>query len=497
MCGPGARSVTGASGVEGIILPLAAPGLLRRAGRHQVRRGAERQFSPGVRAAGVPDADQGSSVFCPELPLSTAGLGSSVVCPGRAISTAGPGSTVVCPGLPHSAGTSGSSVVCPGQPAFATGPGSSIVCPGLPPAAGASGSSVVCPGLVFPTTGPGSSVVCPGQAISSRDPGSSIVCPGLPPAAGASGSSVVCPRVGVVGPAGGTGLVPLSGAGLSSPAASGMASEGQAPFVQGLTPASTRGHLCFPLTVVGGRNQSVFPFVNVSMLNKLLEGYDTAKKRYLMDGFVFGFSLECDLSVSGDCGRNLSSCGMAPGQVDIYLAKEIGLGRVIGPYTAVPFDKWKISPVGLVPKASAGEYRVIHHLSYPCGDSVNDSIPRESVSVSYGSVDDAVWSIMERESVAYLAKCDLECAYRILPIRPEERGLLGFRWRDEIYFDCALPMGCSSSAAIFQRFSDALVWIAKEKFGCTSIINVLDDFLFIEDSESCGKLALGGFSKDD
>ena len=41
--------------------------------------------------------------------------------------------------------------------------------------------------------------------------------------------------------------------------------------------------------------------------------------------------------------------------------------------------------------------------------------------------------------------------------------------------------------------SDALVWIAKYRFGCKSIINVLDDFLLIEKGEDLGKIALGSF----
>ena len=181
-------------------------------------------------------------------------------------------------------------------------------------------------------------------------------------------------------------------------------------------------------------------------------------------------------------------------QERLYIDREKSRGRLIGPFETPPFENWKISPIGLVLKSSAGEYRVIHHLSYPVGDSVNDGIPRETVSVSYGGIDDAIQAIMGRDS-SVMAKCDIECAYRVIPIRPKERGLLGFRWRCKVYFDCALPMGCSSSAAIFQTFSDALVWMAKETFGCTTIVNVLDDFLFIEDNEWLGNVALGSFSR--
>jgi hypothetical protein len=37
----------------------------------------------------------------------------------------------------------------------------------------------------------------------------------------------------------------------------------------------------------------------------------------------------------------------------------------------------QISPLGLVPKQKPGEHRVIHHLSYPDGLSINDGIAKE------------------------------------------------------------------------------------------------------------------------
>ena len=94
---------------------------------------------------------------------------------------------------------------------------------------------------------------------------------------------------------------------------------------------------------------------------------------------------------------------------------------------------------------------------------------------------------------AFLAKTDIKCAYRIVPIRVSERCLLGFRWRGKLFFDCALPMGSSSSSQIFQSVSDALVWIARTRFGCNAMVNILDDFLFIESTEELCKIALGSF----
>ena len=240
-------------------------------------------------------------------------------------------------------------------------------------------------------------------------------------------------------------------------------------------------------------SSAVFPFVNVKILEHLLKGYDLAKTKYLVDGFTTGFSLGCVAPQPGDCGRNLSSCAVAPEVVDDYIKAKLACRRLIGPFTASPFPMNKISPIGLIPKATPGEFRIIHHLSYPSGRSINDSIPQEAVRVSYGGIDDAICEILSRDTPSFLAKTDIKCAYRIVPIRASERCLLGVRWQGNLYFDCALPMGCSSSSKIFQEISDALVWIAKNQFGCASIVNVLDDFLFIEGSLELCQIALGSF----
>jgi hypothetical protein len=57
------------------------------------------------------------------------------------------------------------------------------------------------------------------------------------------------------------------------------------------------------------------------------------------------------------------------------IQKEKNAGRVAGPIRKPPFHNFIRSPLGLVPKKNEGEYRTIHHLSYPKGSSVNDGIP--------------------------------------------------------------------------------------------------------------------------
>ena len=44
----------------------------------------------------------------------------------------------------------------------------------------------------------------------------------------------------------------------------------------------------------------------------------------------------------------------------------------------------------LVPNKKPGEFRVIHHLSYPEGTSINDGISKDLCTVQYQTIDDAI-----------------------------------------------------------------------------------------------------------
>lgn len=54
-------------------------------------------------------------------------------------------------------------------------------------------------------------------------------------------------------------------------------------------------------------------------------------------------------------------------------------------------------------------------------------------------------------------------------------------------------MGCSSLCNIFESFSTALEWIAKDRLHASSVIHILDDFLFIGPSEAKCQVDLDNF----
>ena len=106
-----------------------------------------------------------------------------------------------------------------------------------------------------------------------------------------------------------------------------------------------------------------------------------------------------------------------------------------------------ISPLGLVPKKMPSEFRLIHHLSFPRGSSVNDGIPRAFCSVTYASTDDAIKLVNQLGPGCYMAKTDIASAFRIIPIHPCDFHFLGMKWQGKYYFDTCLPMECLTSCS--------------------------------------------------
>ena len=239
-------------------------------------------------------------------------------------------------------------------------------------------------------------------------------------------------------------------------------------------------------------DQPFTPQVPAVLLRELLNGYNPDIAAFLVSGFENGFSTGCIDLPAGRAADNLPSCSDAPTVIDEYVQTELRAGRLAGPYPPGHPTILKISPIGLVPKKAPGSFRIIHHLSFPAGTSVNDCIPREYTTVQYGSIDEAV-KIISGIPSPYLAKTDVASAFRLIPIHPSEYPVLGFSWRGASYMDKAMPMGCSSSSRTFQTFSDALVWIAQTKFGVGPVVAVLDDFLFIGDSRASCQRSLEGF----
>ena len=193
-----------------------------------------------------------------------------------------------------------------------------------------------------------------------------------------------------------------------------------------------------PLVLKALHSQPVTP-VKADRFEYLLTGYNPVLQNFSLDGFRHGFRIYFIGDLTPFEYPNLQSVLHSPEVVSTKLMKEIDAGRVVGPFSATPND-----------------FRLIHHLSYPKGSSVNDSIPDDCASVHYATISDAVNILKSLGTGCYMAKTDIKSAFRIIPVHPLDYPLLGIKWDNQYYFYRCLAMGLKSSCAIFEKFSSSL-----------------------------------------
>ncbi len=205
----------------------------------------------------------------------------------------------------------------------------------------------------------------------------------------------------------------------------------------------------------------------------------------LREGFRIGFKYGAVENVSAQ--TNMRSAIDNPQVVDQYLGKEVSLGRVAGPGEASWEASLHINRFGVIEKPhQPGRFRLIVDLSYPEGHSVNDGLEPELCTMTYTSVDAAVARVLALGVGTYLAKFDIESAYRMVPVHPDDQPLLGMSWKGKVYFDKALPFGLRSAPKIFSAVADAMQWILEQRK--VDMLHYLDDFMVFSPSErGCGE----------
>ena len=230
--------------------------------------------------------------------------------------------------------------------------------------------------------------------------------------------------------------------------------------------------------------------MQVNLLSSLLKGYHDAK--YVIDGFTNGFKLCFDGPKTSFMSSNSQT--VLCNKIHAYekISSELKLNRIAGPFRHPPLNPFKVSPLSLREKSEPGKFRLLHNLSHPYNhDSVNSNIPEHCSKVRYESLGDAT-KILQSIPQAWMAKVDIADAFRLIPLNPSDYYLTGF-YLDGYYFDKCLPMGCSSSCLIFERFSSSLKWILKNHYNVVNVVKVLDDFIFIGETKSICALYLKSF----
>ena len=168
--------------------------------------------------------------------------------------------------------------------------------------------------------------------------------------------------------------------------------------------------------------------------------------------------------------------------VSEYLATEVALGRKSGPFNQLPFLTYVGSPMGIVIKkhSDSVKYHIIHDLSWPPGDSVNDHIDPDLNHCIYASFDQAV-SLIKKQGVGTLmAKLDLANSFKHILVHPNDCPLLCTSFQDGSVFrqycmDLFLPFGLHSSPAIFNQYASILEF-AMWANGMSDLLHYLDDY---------------------
>ena len=185
--------------------------------------------------------------------------------------------------------------------------------------------------------------------------------------------------------------------------------------------------------------------------------------------------------------KNLPTAKSNPEKISENLTKEVQLGRVAGPFSFPPFPNLQVSPLGIIPKKHSEKFRTIFHLSYPkSGDSINSFIDKDSYSLSYVTIDEAIDKLQDFGHGSFMAKTDIEAAFRLFPVHPEDWELLGMQWEGLYYYDKFIPFGLRSGPFLFNQLSVAVEWILSEKCAMSYVTHFLDDFLIIEPPNKTG-----------
>jgi hypothetical protein len=135
--------------------------------------------------------------------------------------------------------------------------------------------------------------------------------------------------------------------------------------------------------------------------------------------------------------------------------------------------------------------RLIHDCSRPQSLSLNSYA--ETDSFKYQTVDEAVKFLRPGY---YMAKLDLQSAYRSVKLHPDCFAATGLKWQfaghnqPTYMYDTKLPFGASCSPGIFHRLTQSVNRMMERRGFKT--LSYLDDFLVItKDHATCQLLTSG------
>ena len=123
-------------------------------------------------------------------------------------------------------------------------------------------------------------------------------------------------------------------------------------------------------------------------------------------------------------------------------------------------------------------------LSWPKSHSVNDGVINNEYlgtefQLHYPSIDDFVKRVVQLGPDCKLFKVDISRTFRHLRIDPGDIDLLGLKNKGQFFVDLSLPFGFHLGSIFFQKISDSIRYIMKNK-GHPYVLNYIDDLCYCE-----------------
>ena len=158
---------------------------------------------------------------------------------------------------------------------------------------------------------------------------------------------------------------------------------------------------------------------------------------------------------------------------------------VAGPFSTPPTPGFRCNP--LIAIARNKKVRPVVNMSGPKGFSFNENLKLDSLEkIKMTTAKEFGFCVKEAGKGAIFSKYDLKDAYKLMPAKPEDYRLQGFKWLNRYFCETQQTFGAIPSVSNFDRLGNtvsALVRISGE-IPRNSISRTLDDFQCIGSKNS-------------
>ena len=165
---------------------------------------------------------------------------------------------------------------------------------------------------------------------------------------------------------------------------------------------------------------------------------------------------------------------------------------VAGPFPYPPMEGFRANPLATI--CRNGKIRPVLNMSGPRGKSFNDNIDMRKVEkVHMATAKEFSYGLKEAGKNASFSKFDICDAYKLVPSKPEDFRLQGFKWLEKYFCETQQTFGSRASVSNFDRLGNTICLMVclNSETPRTSTYRVLDDTPCIarEGSESCKKFS--------